>query len=126
MPFKVTGAKELLLKYFGGRTLYAALDRNDTELVASSYSAYARVAIQSSAWAITEDSGNSRGQATTNADVNFPTANSSYTAAPTHASLYDSLTGGNQILRDSITVSGVAAGERVRITAGSLTARLTV
>ena len=126
MAVTVAGAKDILESYFGGRSLYAALDRNDVELAAASN--YDRVEVPAARWNITEDAANDRGQATTNAAINYPTADVAYPAnqVPTHASMYDAAAAGRQIIRDAIAIAAVGAGERVRLPTGDVTVRLTV
>ena len=126
MAFTVRGARDVLAAYFGGQSVYAALDRQGTELTTASN--YARVEVPSSAWDFTQDSGNNRGQAATNAAIIFPTADAAYVSdqIPTHMSLYDLATGGNQIVRDAISITAVATGERVRVPSGDGVLRLTI
>ena len=126
MSVTVVGAKKILEAYFGATALHAAMDHNGAEL--SSASNYARVSVAATVWTITEEGSSNRAKAITNANVTFPTADAVYASGqiPTHISLYDAAANGNQIIRDSVSVSAVGSGERVRIPTGSMSVYLTV
>ena len=110
MPWTIKGAAEALRKYFGARTLYAALDRNNTELTTASN--YARVCRSR------HRRGTSQKTPPTTAVRRRPmrTSPSLPRTPPTRRDRCRRTSpstmlppGGNQIVRDAITITGVAA-----------------